>query len=156
VEATKTVLPRVEHRQCARHVHQNFKKSYNGYDYARLFWAAARSSTEAQFSIAMEELKCMNNNAYEYLVQRDPTTWSRAFFAEGRACDAVENGISESFNACILEARTKPILTLMEEIRMYVMERFCTMSTKHITWNEDICPHILKLLKEQCVDMRYF
>ncbi|KAL4562655.1 hypothetical protein LXL04_026683 [Taraxacum kok-saghyz] len=53
-----------------------------------------------------------------------------------------------------MEARTKPILTLLEELRIYLMERFCRMSTKHITWNQDVCPAIIRKLKEQCVNMR--
>lgn len=155
VEAAKDVLPRVEHRQCARHVFANYKKAYNGLDYKRLFWAASFSTTEAGFILAMEELHAININAYNYLVQREPSTWSRAFFPDGRACEAVENGVSESFNSVIMEARTKPILTLLEELRIYVMERFCRMSTKHITWNQDVCPAIMRKLKERCVDMRY-
>lgn len=156
MEAAKVVLPLAEHRQCARHVYANFKKTYNGVDYKRLFWAAATSTTEASFLLAMDELKGINNNAYEYLVDKHPDTWCRAYFAEGRACEAVENGISESFNSVILEARTKPILTMLEEIRTYVMERFCRMSNKHVTWKEDVCPAILRKLKLRCADMRYY
>lgn len=155
MEAAKIVLPLVEHRQCARHVYANFKKTYNGVDYKRLFWGAATSTTEASFLSVMEELKAKNSSAYQYLIDKDPDTWSRAFFAEGRACEAVENGISESFNSIILEARTKPILTMLEEIRIYTMERFCRMSTKHLTWNDDICPAILRKLKDRCANMRY-
>lgn len=155
MEAVKAVLPVAEHRQCARHVYANFKKSFNGLDYKRLFWAAAMASTEASFLDAMEELKCMNLHAYEHLNQRDPTSWSRAFQAQGRACEAVENGISESFNSVIVEARTKPLITMLEEIRIYVMERFCTMSNKHVTWPGDICPAILTKLEDWCEDKRY-
>ncbi|KAL4565736.1 hypothetical protein LXL04_029839 [Taraxacum kok-saghyz] len=154
VEAAKDVLPRVEHRQCASHVFANYKKAYNGLDYKRLFWAASFSTTEAGFILAMVELKAININAYNYLVQRGPSTCSRAFFPDGMACEVVENGVSESFNSVIMEARTKPILTLLEELRIYVIERFCRMSTKHITWNQDVCPAIIRKLKERCVGMR--
>ena len=57
--------------------------------------------------------------------------------------ESIENGILESFNSVILEARTKPLLTMLEEIRMYVADRFYRMSTKHLTWSEDVCPIIL-------------
>ena len=155
IEAAKEVLPSVEHRQCARHVFANFKKAYNGVEYTRLFWAASTSSTEAGFEKNMEDLKAINSNVYEHLMQREPHSWCRAFFADGRACEAVENGISESFNSVIMEARKKPLLTLMEEIRVYVMDRFCRMSTKHLTW-DDVCPAILRKLQKWCVGMRYF
>nr|KAJ0207769.1 hypothetical protein LSAT_V11C500254770 [Lactuca sativa] len=154
VEAVKENLPLVEHRQCARHVYVNFKKVYNGIDYKRHFWAASMSTTESSFLETMEELKEMNGGAYDHLMARNPESWSRAFYKEGRACEAVENGISESFNSVILEARTKPLLTMLEELRMYVMERFYRMSTIHLTWRGDVCPTILTKLDDWCTDMR--
>nr|KAJ0207720.1 hypothetical protein LSAT_V11C500292480 [Lactuca sativa] len=47
----------------------------------------------------------------------------RHFFKEGRDCDAIENGASESFNYAIRHARRKPIITMLEEIRIFMMER---------------------------------
>ena len=125
-----------------------------GVDFKKLFWAASMSTTESAFVGTMEEIKDLNKAAYDHLMVRHPESWSRAFFPEGRACEAVENGISESFNSVILEARTKHILTMLEEIRMYVMERFFRMAKKHLTWREDVCPAILKKLEEWCVDLR--
>ncbi|CAI9294268.1 unnamed protein product [Lactuca saligna] len=154
VEAVKENLALVEHRQCARHVYVNFKKVYNGIDYKRHFWAASMSTTESSFLETMEELKDMNGGAYDNLMERNPRSWSRAFYKEGRACEAVENGISESFNSVILEARTKPLLTILEELIMYVMERFYRMSTIHLTWMGDVCPTILTKLDDWCTDMR--
>ena len=133
----------------------NYHKLYNGLEYKKLFWAASMSTTVASFEGAMEELKCINYEAYDHLMKRNPESWSRAYFADGRACEAVENGISESFNSVIMEARTKPLLTMLEEIRLYVMERFHRMADKHDTWREDICPAILKKLQEWCQDVRY-
>ncbi|KAL4581763.1 hypothetical protein LXL04_006291 [Taraxacum kok-saghyz] len=154
LEAAKEVLPAVEHRQCARHVYANYKKSYVGVDFKKLFWATSMSTTESAFVGIMEQLKDLNQAAYRHLMVRKPESWSRAFFPEGRACEAVENGISESFNSVIIEARTKPILTMLEEIRMYVMDRFFRMAKKHLTWGEDVCPAILKKLEEWFVDLR--
>ncbi|KAL4581754.1 hypothetical protein LXL04_006282 [Taraxacum kok-saghyz] len=154
VEAVKEVLPAAEHRQCARHVYANYKKEYNGVDYRKLFWDDSMSTTKSSFVGTMEELKALNGNAYKHLMTRKPESWSRAFFSEGRACEAVENGISESFNSVILEARTKPLLTMLEEIRMYTMERFYRMSTKHLSWTEDVYPAILTKIDKWCKDMR--
>nr|KAJ0200676.1 hypothetical protein LSAT_V11C600320910 [Lactuca sativa] len=36
---------------------------------------------------------------------------------------AMENGMSKSFNVVIVDARKKPIITMLEELRMYMMER---------------------------------
>ena len=55
-------------------------------------------------------------------MEKEPKTWSRAFYEVRRACAAVENGIFESFNVVIVKARRKPIITMLEELRLYVMD----------------------------------
>nr|GEW86425.1 hypothetical protein [Tanacetum cinerariifolium] len=52
---------------------------------------------------------------------KNPNSWSRAFFEMDRRCAAFENGISESFNRVILEPRHKPIITMLEEIREWMV-----------------------------------
>ncbi|XP_023746034.1 uncharacterized protein LOC111894185 [Lactuca sativa] len=65
-----------------------------------------------------------------------------------RACDAYENGISDSFNSAIQAARKRPLMTMLEEIRIYVMERICKLKSKGQYWDLTMCPSIrLKLAK---------
>jgi len=136
------LLHEAEHRQCARHIYANFKKKFYGAHYEKLFWKASKSTTEAHFNAAMKEIQMLSPAAHNHVMERDPKTWSKAFFQEGRACDAVENGNSEIFNATILEARKKPIITMFEEIRVYVMERMFSMQVFGGNWETQICPSI--------------
>jgi len=76
-------MPNAEHRQCARHIYANFKKSYNGEDYKNLFWAAAGSTVEPDFISVMERLKVIDVGAYDYLMSRTPSSWCRAYFTQG-------------------------------------------------------------------------
>ncbi|CAI9277499.1 unnamed protein product [Lactuca saligna] len=46
------------------------------------------------------------------------------FFKVGMGCDAMENGVYESFNVVIEEARKKRLITMLEDIRVFMMERF--------------------------------
>ncbi|CAI9274616.1 unnamed protein product [Lactuca saligna] len=87
--------------------------------------------------------------AYEHLMEMDPKSWCRAFFEVDRACDAYENDISESFNLVIDLARKRPLLTMLEEIRIYGMERMYRMLLEGQSWgNLKICPYIrLKISK---------
>ena len=107
LEALKEVFPTTEHRQCARHIVANFKKRSSGVHYERMFWKACKASTEPLFNAAMKEIQVLNPAAYDYLMETNPKSWSRAFFQEGKMCDAVENGLSESFNSVIRDARKK-------------------------------------------------
>ncbi|CAI9271593.1 unnamed protein product [Lactuca saligna] len=156
VEAVKERAPACEHRQCARHVYANFKKKYTGVEFRKLFWRAAKSTTESAFRSYMREINAMSTHAYDHLMERDPKTWCKAFFELDRCCDAMENGISESFNAAIVEARKKPIISMLEEVRVYVMERMYKQKGKGEKWNLDICPSIRRRIETFKEQQRYW
>ncbi|GJY39097.1 putative reverse transcriptase domain-containing protein [Tanacetum coccineum] len=94
----------------------------------------------------MEEIKTASAEAYQYLVDKDPSTWSRAYFKGGMDCDAVENGLSESFNSHIKNVRRKPIIGMLEDIRSYVMTRNYTLRKECEDWNSKIFLNIRKVL----------
>ncbi|KAI3495861.1 hypothetical protein L1887_38207 [Cichorium endivia] len=147
LEAVKERAPNAEHRLCTRHILANFHKKFKGEQYINPFWKAVNATRQPTFEAAMKEIKALDNRAYDYLMERDPTCWSKAFFKEGMNCDAVENGVSESFNAAIIDAREKPIITMLEDIRVYVMERLYNQKVKGMGWDLAICPAIRKQLK---------
>ncbi|GJU98161.1 hypothetical protein Tco_1327432 [Tanacetum coccineum] len=147
IDAVNDWLPEAEHRKCTRHIYANFKKKYSGLQYQRLFWAAASCTLEQQFLQIMDQIKLLDANAYDYLIQRDPNSWSRAFFEMDRRCATFENGISESFNRAILGPRMKPIITMLEEIRLYIMQRLVAMNKLAFSLEDTITPSIKKRLE---------
>lgn len=154
LEASKEILPHCEHRQCARHIYANFRKTYSGVEFRNLFWAAAKSTTEGEFKINMGKIKSISVAAYEHLMLRQPKTWCRAFFSSGLACEAVENGIAECFNAIMVDARKKPLLTMLEEIRLYIMERFFHLKKEAEKWEGEFGPAIIKKMKDFGEDIK--
>nr|KAJ0193023.1 hypothetical protein LSAT_V11C800447380 [Lactuca sativa] len=114
LELVKFVLPHVEHRQYTRHVSTEFKN---------MFWTVAKSTVEGDFKLDMEKIREVNPTAYDHLMASEPKSWCMAFFKGGTAYEAVQNGMVECFNAIILDARKKPLLAMLEEIRLYIMER---------------------------------
>ena len=148
-------MPHAEHRQCARHIYENFRKSYSGLEFRLLFWAAAKATYPGRFNKVMEKIKVANPNAYDYLIKKDPKTWSRAYFHIGNNCEAVENGFSECFNAVLLRVRDKPLITMLESMRVIVMERMNIMRKMMDKWTEDICPNIQKRLELLKDEQRY-
>jgi hypothetical protein len=121
----------------------------------RLFWAASMSCVEGDFKRNMEAIQKLSPSAYDYLMSKEPNTWCRAFFGEGYACEAVENGISECFNAIILEARKKPLITMLEEIRIYIMNRFAYMNEQSSKWKTNFSPAMIKKMHMFGKSMRY-
>ncbi|GJT88812.1 hypothetical protein Tco_1070529 [Tanacetum coccineum] len=83
----------------------------------------------------MDKIKSANPNAHKYLMDKNPKSWSRAFFEVDRGCEEIENGFSECFNSVIVNVRHKPLLTMMEAIRVIVLERMNKMREISKNWN---------------------
>ncbi|GJS59076.1 zinc finger, PMZ-type containing protein, partial [Tanacetum coccineum] len=100
----------------------------------------------------MDQIKQIDEGAYDYLIQRNPNLWSRVFFEIDRKCAAFENEISKSFNRAILGPRHKPIITMLEEIRLYIMQRLVAMNKLAFNLEDRITPSVrkrLEILKEK-------
>ncbi|CAD5320933.1 unnamed protein product [Arabidopsis thaliana] len=80
VKAIHNVLPQAEHRQCSKHIMDNWKRDSHDMELQRLFWKIARSYTIEEFNTHMANLKSYNPQAYASLQLTSPMTWSRAFF----------------------------------------------------------------------------
>jgi len=70
-----------------------------------------------------------------------------AFFRTDCQCDTLENNMTEAFNGWILNTRMKSIHTILEEIRVQVMERIATMRQFTETWISGISPHAMQKLE---------
>ena len=157
IQAVADYLPNAEHRNCARHIYANFRKRFNGANYRKLFWMAAKSSTRIEFTNIMEKVKNLSDSAYTWLLNCDPHVWSRAFFATNTKCINVENNMSEAFNGFLGEAREKPILNLLHDIRLKVMGRV-EKNMKEVMKNPEdlLCPRIRKKLEENKRQYRFW
>ncbi|KAL3509677.1 hypothetical protein ACH5RR_029078 [Cinchona calisaya] len=145
--AIHEILPRIEHRHCVRHLHNNFKKLHPGDSLKARVWACARSTYRKRFDNEMESLKQYDEEAHKWLTENtSPYHWSRSHFRTIPNCDILLNNLCESFNSVILEAREKPILGMLENIRMYIMERLRTKREWIRKRTENLCPKIQKKL----------
>lgn len=129
-----------------RHRH-NFKKSWPGEFFKNALWEAARASTLTEFKRCMEGIKLISQEAHDYLFNANPQLWSRHVFSPLVKCDILLNNVCESFNKYILEARDKPICTVLEMIWRKLMERFVTKREGMQTYPGNITPRSLKRLQ---------
>ncbi|GKD19960.1 hypothetical protein Tco_1209118, partial [Tanacetum coccineum] len=146
-DAVRDWLPNLEHRKCTRYIYANFKKKFSGIQLQKLFWHAASCTVPQLFYSKMEEIKQINSEAYDYLIGRDPNSWSRAFFNLSVKCPAFENGICESYHRAILLQRHKPIITMLEDIRVYLMQRVVVMHNITVNLEDQITPTVRKKLE---------
>ena len=104
----------------------------------------------------MDRIKALNPSTYAYLMSKQPKSWSRAYFGVGYACEAVEYGLCECFNSIIVDARKKPLITMLEEIRIYAMDKIAHINEESAKWTGAICPAIIRKMKLFGKNMRYY
>ncbi|XP_011093261.1 uncharacterized protein LOC105173270 [Sesamum indicum] len=124
IQAFQSVFPNTAHRFCVRHLHNNFKNvGFRALAYKNAMWKAVRASTVRDFKLRMEEIKKLDEKAFDWLKEKPPSEWSKSHFTELPKCDMLLNNYCESFNPNILDARDKSILTMLEWIREYLMQK---------------------------------
>ncbi|KAL5538450.1 hypothetical protein UlMin_045546 [Ulmus minor] len=96
----------------------------------------------------MERMRIESEAAYQWLADKDPVHWSRAFFKETALCDVLCNNMCEAFNSAILHARDKPVITLMEMIRNYLMKRLVRKRSDADKWHHQIGPKVFKYVEK--------
>ncbi|KAK8544859.1 hypothetical protein V6N13_003419 [Hibiscus sabdariffa] len=99
------LLPRVEHRVCARHLYANWRKENPGGDLKKEFWASCKSTTDADFEHHISKIEQLKATAKESLMKTDPKQWSKSCFSTRSDCDATDNNFAEAFNFAIIGAR---------------------------------------------------
>ncbi|XP_030525043.2 uncharacterized protein LOC115737179 [Rhodamnia argentea] len=147
VQALANLMPEVEHIFCLRHLYENFRLRHKGMELKRLVWKATMATRVCDFNLAMEELKAVNEKAHDWLSQRPPVQWSKSHFGTSSKCDASLNNRCESFNKSIIDAGDKPIITLVEAIRVQLMERIHKQKDGLANYNGVICPKIREIPK---------
>ncbi|KAH0641017.1 hypothetical protein KY290_036291 [Solanum tuberosum] len=150
IGAVKDLFPEAEHRNCVRHMYQNFRQKHKGKALKDLVWNAARASNEVRFRICMERLEQEDREARKWFdhSERPFQTWTRALFKTHSRCDMLLNNLCESFNRYILDARDKAIITLLEMIKNKLMKRLCKKKEWINKYQGLICPKIEKKLNQ--------
>ena len=65
------------------------------------------------------------------------------------------NNICENFNKCILDARGKSVLALLEGVRNFIMGRMQDKRGKMNKWHGLICPKVQNKIEEYKVAAKY-
>ncbi|KAI9113018.1 hypothetical protein K1719_015950 [Acacia pycnantha] len=74
------------------------------------------------------KLKALNEAAWKYLENIEPGAWVKAYYSHGPKCDNITNNVSEVWNSKIRTYRAKPILSMCEELRCYIMRRMAAQA----------------------------
>ncbi|XP_048490075.1 uncharacterized protein LOC104886319 [Beta vulgaris subsp. vulgaris] len=122
VNAVATVLPKAEHRH-----------SYN----------------QADYNEALEELGVISEDVANAFKAYNPQLFCRAFLDCSMRTNAITNNMAETFNAYIINARTKHLLYMMEDIRAALMQRLVLKRQEMEKVTSALCPRIQAMLEKE-------
>ncbi|KAF7835621.1 Glycoside hydrolase, family 47 [Senna tora] len=154
VEVFGELYPTVDHRYCMRHMYANFKQKHKGKELRDAMWECAFATTPRMFEAKMEKVKKLSMDAYEDLSKVNPKLWSWSHYCTRALCDDLTNNVCESFNSYIGEARDKPIISMLECIRLKLMKRFYVKFTGMDKFGGPYCPNALDTLEKIKIQSR--
>ncbi|GFZ00969.1 hypothetical protein Acr_14g0006040 [Actinidia rufa] len=96
---------------------KNIKKKFPGLKLRKSFWAACRAYIGTEFNLAMAQIQETSPEAHDWMRELPLELWARHVFDCRVKSDHVTDNLVESFNHWIRNARGKPVLVLMENIR---------------------------------------
>lgn len=146
INGINKLTPHAEHRHCARHIYANWKKEFPGPKLRTLFWEAVKCTNENQFNIKMRQLKDESDGGYEIFMDREPRRFCKSLISTHTKTDVIHNNICESFNSYILKTRDKPIIDMLEDIRLKLMTRMPEIVKTLNASSELLCPSVYKKL----------
>ncbi|CAL2239970.1 unnamed protein product [Prunus armeniaca] len=148
IDAVNALFPQAEHRHCLKHLYGNFYLEHRGLALKHQMEAIARATTVPWFHAEMTKMLQLSKPAHDWLMEKDPRHWSRAYFKTDSKCDMLMNNLCEAFNRSILDARDKPILTMLERIRLYIMLLMAGRRVLCEKWHGQVGPRIRKILEK--------
>ncbi|KAH0715349.1 hypothetical protein KY284_008254 [Solanum tuberosum] len=92
------LLPKAQHRWCARHIEANWSRSWSGVQMKKMFWWSAWSTYEEEFNDQLKSMGSVSKQAAKDLLWYPPQHWCRAFFDNVCKNYSCENNFTESFN----------------------------------------------------------
>ncbi|XP_074283862.1 uncharacterized protein LOC141608405 [Silene latifolia] len=114
-------FPWAEHRRCLRHIFANWHKSYKGDGMKMMFWNCAHAYNQADFDEALAAMKEVDPRAADAFIRCNPTLFCRAFISTRTINNVIVNNMAETFNAWIINARSKHLIYMLEDIRSMLM-----------------------------------
>lgn len=112
----------------------------------------ANATTTEQYNAMVDQLGLKDAQAKQDLEKYPAKFWCKAFMRTQVKCDSVDNNICEAFNGTIVKARSKPIVKMLEDIRVQTMTRIARCRKNVGKWHGNFGPRIMKKLNENIVE----
>nr|XP_009772460.1 PREDICTED: uncharacterized protein LOC104222839 [Nicotiana sylvestris] len=152
--AVRTALPLSNHRFCVRYIKANWSKRIRiSREMKKYLWWSTWSTYEEDFKDQLKSLGELSVDDAKEVLRYPPQNWCRSYFDTLCKNQMVDNNFTESFNSWILEARGKPILKMIEDIRIKVMNILREKEEEARTWGGEFSPNCMKLCDRHTVNL---
>ncbi|KAK9991378.1 hypothetical protein SO802_026363 [Lithocarpus litseifolius] len=154
--AIETLFPTVEHKYCVKHIYNNFKVNHKSIELKSVLWRCAGTTSAREFERGMDHLKSLDEEAWKYLADIELAQWTKSHFSTRALTDCMVNNLSESFNSMIVKARDKPILSMLESIRVRLITKLYTKKIGIEKYRGKLCPSIQDKLEKLKLESKGF
>lgn len=118
------LLPKAHDRWCVRHLEATWAKTWRGVHTKKLLWWSSWRTYEEEFEHQLKIMGFVSEQAAKDLLWYPTQHWCWAHFDTISNNHTCENNFTQSFKKWILEARAKPIIKMLEGIRIKVLLMF--------------------------------
>jgi hypothetical protein len=138
------------------HLSCNVKQHFGQNKHVHMaFYLAAKSYLQTEFDMYMNQLRAIDIRAFQYVIEAMPYKWARSHFP-GNRYSIMTTNIAECMNAVLRDARSLPIVLLLESIRQLIQGWFYDRRNEAAASTTDVTPWLEKILNkqiDQCVTM---
>jgi transposase-like protein len=143
-KVVKDVFPQAKHRECFKHLMQNFIKRFGGDIYSKMY-PTTRTYRPRVFKYFFNQVVTASPQILEWLENHHKLLWMRSAFNPDIKCDYVTNNLAESFNNWIRDWKDLLIVELADKIR----EMIVTLWNKRRAISERLHDRILPAALQQ-------
>ncbi|CAK8572127.1 unnamed protein product [Lathyrus sativus] len=111
-------------------------------------WRAARATTLPRWEREMNHMKDLNINAWKDMMYVPATCWIRSHLKTDTPCNLQVNNMCDAFDHAILEYIDKPIISLLEGIKHYIIVRIFAQKEKLSRYKGITSPNIQQVLQK--------
>ena len=154
--AIATVDPNAHHGHCMYHLRCNVKQHFGKNKHVHMaFFQAAKAYLHVDFDMHMRHLANIDIRAHRYVMEANPEKWARSHFP-GMRYNIMTTNIAECMNGILRDARSLPIVPLLESIRALIQDWFYNRRNQAEATTTAVTPWLEKKLKKRldlCVRM---
>ena len=107
-----------------------------------------KATTHQDFKNIMSQINTLEPQAAEDFQAVGVMMFCRAYISEWPKCEMIDNNICECFNNYILHSMGKPIIDMLKDIRIAVMQRIVEKRELISDTIDELCPRIRKVLED--------